>query len=268
MWNAQTGKIYESRDVIWLRRMFYSKSVEEDDDDFIVSVPAPEFEEAAAPKDGEGNKTKAEKFGQLFTDLTANENTQSGGATGTALKQQEEDADSLNSSSESESSNESESMPSDEDEEVEETTTTRSGRAVRPPERFRDTAAASFDTEPSPAEQRIFQGMKHCYEISMANIEWAEMELHKYAEPCPFEVQAVGMGIGGDFGNTAELHVKNYREAMAADDKEKWKEAIHEEYERMQQHGVFEPVLISTLPPIFRRIDSTWAMKHKASGKY
>jgi hypothetical protein len=76
------------------------------------------------------------------------------------------------------------------------------------------------------------------------------------------------MGIGGGFGNTAELHVKNYREAMAADDKEKWKEAIHEEYERMQQHGVFEPVLISTLPPNFHRIDSTWAMKHKASGKY
>jgi hypothetical protein len=88
MWNSVTGKIYETRDVIWLRHMYYTKSVEEDDDDFVVSVPAPEFEEAAAPtpKDGEGNKTKAEKVGQLFTDDDAHKNTQSGGATGTDLK--------------------------------------------------------------------------------------------------------------------------------------------------------------------------------------
>jgi hypothetical protein len=77
MWNAQTGKIYESRDVIWLRRMYYTKSVEEDDDEFIISVPAPEFEEAAAPKDGEGNETNAKKGGQLFADDDAHKNGQS-----------------------------------------------------------------------------------------------------------------------------------------------------------------------------------------------
>jgi hypothetical protein len=68
--------------------VLYQVSVEEDDDDFIVSVPAPEFEEAAAPtpKDGEGNKTKAEKVRQLFTNDDAHKNTQSGGATGTDLK--------------------------------------------------------------------------------------------------------------------------------------------------------------------------------------
>jgi hypothetical protein len=31
--------------------MFYSKTVKEDKDDFIVSDPAPEFKEATAPKD-------------------------------------------------------------------------------------------------------------------------------------------------------------------------------------------------------------------------
>jgi hypothetical protein len=81
--------------------------------------------------------------------------------------------------------------------------------------------------------------------------------LHKHLESSPFEVQAVGMHIDSGFGKTAELHVKSYREAMAADDKGKWKEAICEEYKRMQQQGVFEPVLINTLSPNFQRIDST-----------
>jgi hypothetical protein len=103
----------------------------------------PEFEEAAVPtpKDGEGDKTKAEKVGQLFTDDDAHKNTQSGGATGTGLKPTKEDADSKNSPSESESSNESEDVPSDENEEVEVSTTTRSGHAVGPPERYRETRA-------------------------------------------------------------------------------------------------------------------------------
>jgi hypothetical protein len=53
--------------------MVYSKTVEEDGDDFILLVPAPEFKEATAPKDGEGKKN-TDKGGQLFTDLTTNEN--------------------------------------------------------------------------------------------------------------------------------------------------------------------------------------------------
>jgi hypothetical protein len=146
----------------------------------------PEFEEAAAPKDGEGNKKadadeskKDEKGGQLFTDDDAHKNTQGRGATGTGLKPTEEEADSLNSSRESESSNENESqaVPSDEDEEAEVTTTTRSGRAVRPPERYRETSAASFEVGPSPAEQQFFHEMKHCYELSMEYVD--KPELHK-----------------------------------------------------------------------------------------
>jgi hypothetical protein len=111
----------------------------------------PEFEEAAVPtlKDGEGDKTKAEKVGQLFTDDDAHKNTQSGGATGSALKHQEQGVDTLNSSSESELMNENEgqAVPSDEDtdEEVEAVTTTRSGRAVRPPKGYRETSTASFE---------------------------------------------------------------------------------------------------------------------------
>jgi hypothetical protein len=69
--------IYETRDVIWLRRMVYSKTVEEDGDDFILLVPAPEFKEATAPKDWEGKKN-TDKEGQLFTDLTTNKNGRAG----------------------------------------------------------------------------------------------------------------------------------------------------------------------------------------------
>ena len=36
----------------------------------------------------------------------------------------------------------------------------------------------------------------------------------------------------------------------------------------MKKHTVFEPVLISELPPGTNVIDSTWAMKKKANGAY
>jgi hypothetical protein len=133
--------------------MFYSKTVKEDKDDFIVSDPAPEFKEATAPKDGEGKKN-TDKGGQLFTDLTTNENTQSGGATGTAQKQQDEEADT------SDESGESKSECSNEDDDAE-LIITRLGHTVRLPSRFRESSAANFDMKLSPAEQRFLQGMKH-----------------------------------------------------------------------------------------------------------
>jgi hypothetical protein len=65
------------------------------------------------------------------------------------------------------------------------------------------------------------------------------------------------MGIGGGFDNTKELHVLDFNQAMASTDKDKWIEAVDEEYEQIQKHRVFKPVRIDSLPPNIHTIDST-----------
>eukprot|EP00957_Ditylum_brightwellii_P128327 9787862-Ditylum_brightwellii.AAC.1 len=52
------------------------------------------------------------------------------------------------------------------------------------------------------------------------------------------EIGCVRAGIGGGFINTNELHVMKYNKAMAEKDKDKWKEAVKEEYKRMEKHKV------------------------------
>jgi hypothetical protein len=117
-----------------------------------------------------------------------------------------------------------------------------------------------------PAESRFFRGMKACYELSMLNMDRVGCELHP--KEVPYDTAFVGMGIGGGFSSTQELHVLNYPEAMACPDKQKWLGAIDEEHERMLKHQVFEAVKIKDLPVGTKAIDSTWAMKKKANGTY
>ena len=50
--------------------------------------------------------------------------------------------------------------------------------------------------------------------------------------------------------------------------KTKWDESVGEEHKRMEDNGVFQAVLISQVPADADVIDSTWAMKKKASGVY
>ena len=82
------------------------------------------------------------------------------------------------------------------------------------------------------------------------------------------EFGCVGAGLGGGFQDTHELHVMKYDEAMNSPDREHWNKAVEEEHNRMKKHTMFEPVLISELPPGTNVIDSTWAMKKKANGAY
>jgi hypothetical protein len=46
----------------------------------------------------------------------------------------------------------------------------------------------------------------------------------------PPELMGVGAGAGGGCGQTDELWVMNYREAMASPDCHLWEEAIHQEH--------------------------------------
>jgi hypothetical protein len=79
----------------------------------------------------------------------------------------------------------------------------------------------------------------------------------------PPEFGLVGMGIGGGFSNTEELHVPTYEQAMKSSKHREWKPVA--QHDRMVQHGVFIPVPISDIPADAKRI-STWAMRQKADG--
>ena len=92
--------------------------------------------------------------------------------------------------------------------------------------------------------------------------------VNDYAEMNINEVNLVGAGIGGGFEVTSELKVMNFKKAMKSDEKEKWLQAIDEEWERMIKAGAFKAIKRNALNPNEKIITSTWAMKKKSNGKY
>jgi hypothetical protein len=113
------------------------------------------------------------------------------------------------------------------------TTSTRAGRISRPPPRLFKTAtmaqemnnkAADYICELTPAEDRYYEAMRELNEIAL-----------------------IGAGIGGGFVNTEELHVMNYNEAIKSE-KDKWDHAVKEEHDRMIDNKVFQPVPIDEIP--------------------
>jgi Reverse transcriptase (RNA-dependent DNA polymerase) len=55
---------------------------------------------------------------------------------------------------------------------------------------------------------------------------------------------------------------------MAGPDKEHWKKAIKEEYDRMMYHKVFKLVKRSELPKGSKILTESWAMKKKSNGTF
>ena len=48
MWDPRTGGIHETRDVIWLRQMFYTKKEGATNEDFNVVIPTPVYRDGPA----------------------------------------------------------------------------------------------------------------------------------------------------------------------------------------------------------------------------
>jgi len=61
------------------------------------------------------------------------------------------------------------------------------------------------------------------------------------------EIFLVG-ATGHNYGNTAELNVMNYQQAMATVDKEEWNKAIKVEHDKMVKYNVFKVVNRKDLP--------------------
>ena len=55
------------------------------------------------------------------------------------------------------------------------------------------------------------------------------------------EIHLVG-ATGHNYGNTAELNVMNYKQAMASVDKKEWDKAIKVEHDKMKKYNVFQVI--------------------------
>jgi hypothetical protein len=146
---------------------------------------------------------------------------------------------------------------------------TRSGRTIRPPERLIQeigafaaqgaTAAANYEILLTAAEIQYYDTMKGLDE-NAGEYGCVSAVLSEYGH--------VGAGLGGGFGNTQELHVTKYKEAMRTPDKPKWVKGVNEEQKRFKKHKCFKAVPPAEVPSGSKILTSTWAMKEKASGTF
>ena len=93
-------------------------------------------------------------------------------------------------------------------------------------------------------------------------------EAMKLMSSTDIEFGLVGAGLSDGITNTKEMHVIGYDEAMNQDYRVEWERSIEDEHGHMKTNDVWELVPRNEVPDDADIIDSTWAMKKKASGVY
>ena len=200
MWDPESKRVHLSRDIVWLNKMFFNKTP--------TSIDIPSM-----PKTNSTIRMKESE------NLESEENI--------------DDNDSIEVNDEVNEDYEEEQINNQQK-------TTRSGRVVKLPGRFRE---------------------------EMENLLLEEVD-KKFKKDESIELLCVGAGIGEGILHTGELHVLKYKDAMAGNDRDHWKKAIGEEHKRMVDNNVWEPVKIENLPSNAKLLSTTWAMKKKANGQY
>jgi hypothetical protein len=240
MWNPKTGRVHVTRDIIWLRRMFFKKI--EDPEEIIVAPDVVVDEAHKNVSEVQAGESGASQPDEESTTTSDDESVEVGESSGTRSG----DSHMIGNENEDEIVEEE---SEDEDDDVIGAETTRSGRAVVPPTRLIEEYGAAghddYSIELLPAEQRYYDVMRESGEYAF-----------------------VGAGLGGGFADTNELHVMKYKEAMATADRAKWEKAVEEEHKRMLKHKVWKPVSRDEVPKGAKILTSTWAMKKKANGTY
>ena len=215
-YDHETERIKTSRDVTWLGRMFFDSSGSpsstnleaEEKEELVVDM-----DEGVGNEESEGN---TEKEVEHIDDEVGGEVVEANNLSG---------------------SNSNNVI-----------TSTRSGRRIIVPERYRNEIGGAAA-------------------LTMAEIKYYS-EL--YDDKCDqMEVAAVGAGIGGGFVNTSELRTVKYEEAMSnRKEKRHWQGAVLEEKSKWDRLRTVLETKRSELPPGTKVITTTWAMKKKANGKY
>ena len=231
MWNPKTNRVLISRDVTWLKRMYYQPrqppaeltvSVEhldiedrESDEDVVSSTVEPGAEDAIGTDDGVNVVDGASEV----VEAGSNEENRN-------------------------------------DEQWEQFTQTRAGRVVRPVQRM----GGRYDHLAAMALTEAEFG----YQVNLREAAMLEFALEDYCTD--YNIAAVGAGLGGGFENTRQLKPMKYDEAMATD-REGWTKAVEEEHDRMVTNNVWRPIKLSELPKDTKILTSTWACKLKSNGR-
>jgi hypothetical protein len=202
MWDPDTKRVHLTRDIVWLNKMFFNNNLN------FINVP------------GRSNKNSR--------------NT----STNNKAESDPENESDLNNDFQIDNNNDREDIINNNI--TENIKTTRSGRVIKKPERFRE-------------------------ELKNLLIEEEE---ENYDDNKLLEILCVDDGIGKGILHTNELHVLKYKEAMRGTDQEYWTNAINEEHERMIENKVWKPIKRNDLPADVKLLSTTLAMKKKANGKY
>ena len=258
MFNPETDRVIISRDIIWLRRMFFEQ--QQGPQNIIVG---PTFTNEVW--EGVGNEESNEP--SVDETVANNEN-------------EENEIESIdneqNGESDDESYGEHEDSVAEEDESIStgsdtgNITTTRSGRTVKPPSRLiEEIGNSSIYNEianVTNAERNYLAQI-----IAMQEEKYQPKNEYVLMALIKDEEEYVIVGMGNNFQNTKELKVMKYDEAMATENKAHWDKAVEKEHDRMvPPNGKNSPIWVvvkrKDLPPGVKIMKTTWAMKLKPNG--
>eukprot|EP00804_Cyclotella_cryptica_P006706 CCRYP_008640-RA/>CCRYP_008640-RA protein AED:0.60 eAED:-0.00 QI:0/0/0/0.2/1/1/5/0/1261 len=227
MWYPTTRKVTESQDVIWLHRMYYQDDVTGD----MAMLP----EVRMAVHEISNDSTAALKLDGLGQREPG----------GTDPVHDDTEIESVSSDNQPEIKVESEFREGEDDavteasdSDTEPERKTRSGRVVRVPQKYDG------------------------FEMTAAEIRLMQVELSLDYKS---EFALIG-ATGAGFKHMSELHVMNYKQAMASADAAAWQQEVDKEHERMVKNDVWDIVPKSSVPPKTKILKSVWAMKPKADG--
>ena len=236
MYNPKTQQTVTTRDVIWMKRMYYQQS-----NDFVNQCNAQDQDDSSNEDD------HSDTSGDFIMHMTPTSPTSP--ANNTNVDQQSNDhannADD-NIAPANETHEDDEAQNNNDDSEVREginnvppeSRTTRSGRASKSAPRLIETMTA--------VDVHYLQAMN---------------------DMCPMDVMGVGAGVGGGFAHTTELHVLNYKQAMASKDREDWIKEVRNEKRRFDKYNAFTAKKRSEVPQGVKIMSTVWAMKKKSNGK-
>ena len=232
MYDPATHRVRQSREVVWLYRMFYEKRNNN------AELNTKNVSIGNWLNNGEG----AHRFVEVVEGVIEDQPT--------TVHQEENDPDPINDELEGNNlvgnANNNGVQPGGNNDNHNNnnnmSTITTSGRISRQPVRLIEEMG---ETALTAAEQNYY------------------FALSEY-----LEYGCVGAGIGSGIANTNELKVIGYDEAMQRKDRNEWLKSINEEHDRMLNNKVWMVVKKKDVPNNADIIDSTWAMKKKANGQY
>ena len=200
MWNPKTNQYYITKDIIWLKRMYFPKP------EVAVEIYTQDIDIETKERNSIENK-------QNISENTSSKSIQ-----------ENDDANSDN-----EADIEMALAPR-----AQEVVTTRSGCVITRPSRYIQdigAMATEYEIQLTAAEKAYYSAMKELKEGEFIKNEVACVGGEVACLNSDFGL--VGADIEGGFANTHELKVMKFDEAMNTEDSKKWSIAVDEEHECM-----------------------------------